>query len=201
MKITDEFSQLAFSVFQVETLAAVKDAVRDIFCADFGGGTATFSDRAFSIREFCHPHVGGAHDDVFCCWQTLQYPDKVFFVSNSADGRQTLCRVLHLRLKCPYLQCCLSGGADYPFCSFHYTSADGAERDVLAYKDPQWTFYDRGTPLPIEDVSLYKSRRIRDRLNNDVILLYLERLGIKFELMDKDVSGHFICVRQQKLLP
>lgn len=67
--------------------------------------------------------------------------------------------------------------------SFTYRTATAhgmQERSVYAgNNDGRWTFAEAGPPLPEEDVSLYKMRRKRDRLNEVVMQSLLARLGAR----------------------
>ena len=69
-----------------------------------------------------------------------------------------------------------------------YIDKNGKERIVMALKEDKWTFFQMGTPLPFENLSLYENKRIKDRINFDVIKQYLLKLGIDFETMDSCVS-------------
>ncbi|MDD5974697.1 MAG: hypothetical protein PUC14_03035 [Bacteroidales bacterium] len=68
--------------------------------------------------------------------------------------------------------------------NFRYYSSTNC-RVVLCYQDYQWIFYEEGTPLPFENVELYKSRLKKKRLNKEVILQYLKYLG--WDLTDKNI--------------
>ena len=63
---------------------------------------------------------------------------------------------------------------------FHYYS-NSQSRHVLCYQDPQWVFYEEGMVLPFEDISLYKQRIKKSRLNENILLQYLRRLGWNIE--------------------
>lgn len=67
---------------------------------------------------------------------------------------------------------------DEQYAAYHFDCFDGTKkRYVLCYQDPQWVFYEEGEPLEFEDVELYKSRLKKNRLNREIILKYLKRLG------------------------
>lgn len=52
------------------------------------------------------------------------------------------------------------------------------ERSVYCGReDARWTFHEEGAPLPEEDMQVYEARRKRDRLNEQVLLSLIERLG------------------------
>jgi hypothetical protein len=53
-----------------------------------------------------------------------------------------------------------------------------AERSVLLYKEAgKWVFYEEGAPLAIEDLDGYKNKFKKERLSNEIILNYLNKLG------------------------
>ena len=47
----------------------------------------------------------------------------------------------------------------------------------VAQEDKRWTFHEGGEPLREEDVSCYRAKRKRDRLNESVLVQFLARLG------------------------
>ena len=147
------------------------------------------------ISEFIDPSYGGKHDDVFCCWQVSHYPNKIFFISNSGDGRITLCNVLRLKLHCSFYQFALSNDNASPFFLFHHSSKQGITRDVLNYKEDRWQFYAKGPINSIEEIEFYKNRKIRERLNKEILLHYLKKMGISFWDIDKSVTDYFIVKR------
>lgn len=53
------------------------------------------------------------------------------------------------------------------------------ERSVyVGQEDKRWGFYASGEPLPEEDLEGYKTRRKRDRLNEERVMALLSRLGV-----------------------
>jgi hypothetical protein len=54
------------------------------------------------------------------------------------------------------------------------------ERSVhCSEEDGRWSFHAHGEPLPEEDQNAYSARRKRDRLDEQQMVLLLERLGAK----------------------
>ena len=45
-----------------------------------------------------------------------------------------------------------------------------------------------GKPLSFEDLSLYKKRLHKDKMNIDIIFRYLKEMGIYFETIDKKIK-------------
>lgn len=177
----------------------MKNAVREIFNKHIQEGRAQFLAQTFSISDFFNPLVDGVHDDIFCFWKVKQYADKIFFISNSADGRQTLCNVLHLKLCCSFYQFAFSNDTESPFFLFHYSPIQGIDRDVLNYKEDKWIFYEKGPKNNIEEERFYKRRILRERLNKEILLYYLNKVGITFEDIDVNVTDYFIFKRTVKL--
>lgn len=58
------------------------------------------------------------------------------------------------------------------------------KRVVYAMKDPRWIFYQEGNPLPFENLDYYQNRYIKNRLNQAILLEYLEKLG--FCILEND---------------
>ncbi len=57
----------------------------------------------------------------------------------------------------------------------------------MAYKEDKWIFYEEGSPLDIEDENNYKNRIIKKRLNSDIIIEYLNKIGIDLWEIDKSI--------------
>jgi hypothetical protein len=54
------------------------------------------------------------------------------------------------------------------------------ERHVAAIQeDTRWIFHESGTPLPEENLTQYRKRKIRDRWNSEALLMLLCRIGIR----------------------
>ena len=196
MNYNFEFFSLA--IFFTREMPVFLQTVKDTFCSDFATGRAILYADELNVEKYFTPEVGGNHDDFFSFWQTRNYPDLIFFTSNSTDGRYTLCNVLHLKLNCDFVLCRMSGNIEYPLYEFHYTSASGGSRSIIAYKDPKWVFYENGVPLPFENLSLYKNRLIKTRLNTEIIRSYLLQMGVVMEMIDVNVSGSYTCIRTRK---
>ena len=70
-----------------------------------------------------------------------------------------------------------------PGAMFHLRRLDGSElveRLVQSARtDRRWDFFERGEPLPEEDVDGYRARRKRDRMNERRLMELLGRLGAR----------------------
>lgn len=60
--------------------------------------------------------------------------------------------------------------------------------------DGRWAWHASGTPFPFEDLNRYTARRIRDRLDRELLVHYLQELGID---ADQDTSYGFGVIVQQ----
>jgi hypothetical protein len=56
------------------------------------------------------------------------------------------------------------------------------ERTVHAIKEDRWVFFSSDNPLAIEDTDNYSKRKIKDRINNQIIIGYLKKAG--YDLTD-----------------
>lgn len=106
-----------------------------------------------------------------------------------------MCNVLRLKLHCSFYQFALSNDNASPFFLFHHSSKQGITRDVLNYKEDRWQFYAKGPINSIEEIEFYKNRKIRERLNKEILLHYLKKMGISFWDIDKSVTDYFIVKR------
>ncbi|MEQ4210408.1 hypothetical protein [Actinopolymorpha sp. B9G3] len=60
--------------------------------------------------------------------------------------------------------------------------------------DGRWEWHTSGQPFTFEDVSRYRSRRIRDRFDRPLLIEYLHHLGIPAD--DEAAYGPGIVVQQ-----
>lgn len=143
-----------------------------------------------SIRDYFDPPCGGAHFPKFCFWVNPNYDRCVFFISNYEDGLSTLCNVIHHRIRGVWVMCTFSNDSrvEYPCYKFHYSDSNFYDRDILAYKEDRWIFYEQGTPLAFENTDYYKNKFIKKRLNNEIIEEYLLKLGINLCDIDSEVG-------------
>ena len=186
-------SNFVFSVFKHNNIEDIKSLVKEFFDEKIVTNKATIKENVFDIDDYIDSFSGNTNYELFSFWKTSNYPDLVFFTSNSGDGRFTLCNAIHKRLKCEYIQCTLRDGNNNiaPAYFLHFANENMEERDILAYKDPKWVFYEKGTPLPFEETELYNKGRIKQRLNCDIIINYLHKYGVEFENIDLNITENF----------
>lgn len=190
-----DLEPFVFTVFEIESLQTIKEVIEERYKERFNMEKAEFVQEPFNLKNFYNPSSSASKDDVFVFWKEKKYENRILFTSNSSDGRFTLCNRLSKILSCNYFMCrmLLETEEIYPFFEIRYKRYGiEEERCVQAYKDPKWTFFEKGEPLDFEDLELYKKKYIRDRLNSDIIISYLSKYGIGFEDLGKDVQDYFI---------
>jgi hypothetical protein len=52
------------------------------------------------------------------------------------------------------------------------------ERTICAAREGRWTWWESGKPYEFEEVERYKLPRIKDRFTHDMLVRYLQHLGI-----------------------
>jgi hypothetical protein len=92
------------------------------------------------------------------------------------------------------LSSCLTGNHELETIHFSSSNSSGwfqpgtvlthrtktGRRSVAAIReDARWIFRESGTPLPEEDLTQYRRRKIRDRWNPEALLNLLGRIGIR----------------------
>jgi hypothetical protein len=99
-------------------------------------------------------------------------------MGHSTDGWYSLTSILARTLKVNTLRIRASSpvGPRY-VCDFTFWTKGTERRTVMALNDEPWVFYQRGPLLPEEDESMYKARRISDRLNPSYLAVLAQRLG------------------------
>lgn len=106
----------------------------------------------------------------------------VVFFTNMSDGWDTLLsnytRVFNEDIISIKLSC---GNAKYPVYSFDYKKGD-KQRLIRSMKDiNKWEFFEKGEVYDFENTANYKKRRIADRINNELIIDYLNKIGINIK--------------------
>ena len=186
-----DFDLFSFSIFQAEGLADFEKAIVGMF---EGEGMMEISHEPFAIEDYFNPEYN-PREHVCSCWKTGLFPNYIFFTSNLEDGWESLFECIHKKLKCNSIYCRMSGKMDdYPAYSFFYFDDKMNERYIQSLKDdPRWVFYQQGTPLWFEDTSHYGKKLKKDRMNNEIIIDYLSKLGIDFMKIDENITEQFTC--------
>ena len=189
------FDYFTISIFDGNGIESVSKAIEHIYKNDMNKFNVYISK--LIAENYFNPPSGGAHFPQFCIWSNKKYPQKTFLISNYQDGLSSLCNVIHRHVKGNHILCSISNenSLEYPKYHFHYSNAEFEERDVVAYKEDRWVFYDRGVPLPIENLDFYKNRFIKKRLNAEIIEEYLLKLGIYLWDIDSNVEECIVYKR------
>ena len=185
---TGDFDSFVLSVFDVGDIKVVMDAIENVWKEELEEGNMEVTRNSFNMSDYYVPEHGFIWLPKFSCWKSRHYSDKVFFASDSMDGMQPTCLNVREKIHCNLLMCTFSNdGEQEPKYGIRYIKSDGGERSVLAMKEDRWTFSESGEPLPIEDLSLYKNKYVRKRINNGIIAMYLKRMGITLDNIDDGV--------------
>jgi hypothetical protein len=104
---------------------------------------------------------------------------KTLFVSSVADGYSSMIMSISKTIPGTHLSVNVSrSDVAYPGNGISAVQAGKPIRTVYAMLDgDRWAFFQKGDPLPFEDVDRYRARRRRDRLTPEIISIYLERIG------------------------
>lgn len=124
------------------------------------------------------PPRGGAHAKRAVFFEPASAPGTTAFVANLEDGWFTLFNVLSSRVPREHVFVRSSDSDDYPIGEFRVCSQGRTVRYVRAMReDPSWEFLEKGDPQLFEDLGHYKNRRIAKRLDREILVSYLRRLG------------------------
>ena len=168
----DKKEHIVFSVFKSADLEKV-----NTFLLENKQNNYNIFYGKLDIEKDIIPKQGGTH-----------YPKAVFFkpkqtdivvqYSNYYDGLVTLSNYLSDNLKVPFYQFALSNPEtlDKKFSFAKYVGYK-ISRVVYTMQDPQWKFYEQGEILPFENTVNYEKKRIKDRLNKEIIIEYCSQLG------------------------
>lgn len=106
----------------------------------------------------------------------LNLPNFACMVATVEDGWHTLFNVISLKMYGESYRIHIPDDEN-DLCSFQ-SYHQGKERVVYVEKEPKLLFYERGERLSFEQSKSYSKRRIKDRLNESILLDYLLEVGI-----------------------
>jgi len=130
---------------------------------------------------------------------------KTLFVSSVADGYFSM--IISISKKIPGTHLLIEVSRPdltYPRSAVGAVEAAESVRTVYAMRDSDvWVFYEKGDPLPFEDIGLYQARRKRDRLTPEIIAMYLKRIGygsLRREFwIDEAAPAHVLATQDFRL--
>ena len=197
--MSDKFEFMTFSVFEYGDFKSFTEAVVKLTEDWILKGKAEINNAEVCLVDYYNPRIGGHLPEKFTCWQSAYYPDKIFFMSNLSDGWHTMCMAIQRQLNFSWAMFEMSGISSSHSCPmnmFLYSKEPGTERAVLSYyDDTHWVFYDRGEPVEFENVENYKARLKKNRLNKDILMEYMRRMGINFYDIDENIIHYLNFIR------
>lgn len=107
------------------------------------------------------------------------------FVDNFVNGTDAASPVHYStkRIGCRGVRITLTSEETSPYGAriLEVCQPDGGRRSIDCSQDgsTRWTFHMAGEPLPFEDTSRYRVKRVRDRFPSELALTYLDALGIR----------------------
>ncbi|MBR5715233.1 MAG: hypothetical protein IKX59_01490 [Bacteroidales bacterium] len=186
------FNYITLSVFLGCNTDVFCSAIKELYKDRIEKSIVELHASSLAIEQYYDP-LPGAHYEKFSFWTKKNCPNIVFFSSNKEDGMDSLCRCTRNIIGCELVSCCLSPNLTSeanPMNSFLFISKNGSERLIMSYYDyDRWAFFIKGEPLRFENTDYYKRRKIKDRINMDIIKEYLSELDIVFSDIDMDISN------------
>jgi hypothetical protein len=122
---------------------------------------------------------GGAHFIKLMLWEPISNPNYTALFVNYQDAYDSLIYKWNKMFKKQSITLRLSNDSvcTYPHHEFHLRTKDNVERIVYSHVETKWEFHESGPIQDFENIMYYKRRKIRDRLNNDIINEYMNKLG------------------------
>jgi hypothetical protein len=133
----------------------------------------TESIRSYYNQQYDAPQVK------FLLFSPKSNPHTTIMFANIIDGYVNLIKYVSKQCDLEYYNISIFDDSQSQMMSsyhFHYYSKN-RERYILCYQDPKWVFFDEGEPLWFENISYYKQRIKKNRLNKNIIIEYLKSLG------------------------
>lgn len=177
MMTLDDFSFLPITFF-TQRLDAIRVVLVDEVSPKWGNCSVRVGPLRMPFKGA--PKPGGAHDVDSVFFTTSAAPGYTILLANLEDGWSSLGFAISKHLPGRVFQCALATlDEEYPMNAI-YILEDGKNiRCVRAMKDyPRWDFFETGERQPFENPAYYTRRYIRDRLNREIMVEYLEKLGI-----------------------
>lgn len=184
-----DFNNFNFSVFECDFDSFTK-AMYERYKQSFVENKVKIYSSPLDVTEYIDVPYGGSHYPQMSWWANRLYKNLIFFMSNRRDGMSSLCQNLSRELGCKLYKFGISKGEEaYYGCTFFYCSKGERERAILAYMEDRWVFWQRGELLPFENPAYYSNRFIKKRLNYDILVEYLGKMGINLFDIDSNVEN------------
>jgi len=172
-----DFEYLVIGLFRAP-LADVRAAAENILKVP--PGPYVVRDAPLDIRSIYvgRPPSGGAHETRAVLFEPASSRGTTALFTNLEDGWVTMCNLLAGRVPGEHVHVRSCIDKDYPASSMEVWDGGTSVRYVQSLReDPSWEFYQKGELRSFEDPANYKKRRIADRLNREILLTYLAKLG------------------------
>ncbi len=124
------------------------------------------------------PPAGGAHATRSLFYEPETVTGTTAIIANLEDGWMTMCNLLAKQIPGQHLLARTAIDTEYPVTDFEIWKNGESARYVQALREePNWVFFERGEVQAFEEPSNYKKRLIKNRLNRDILISYIAKLG------------------------
>ncbi|MBQ8360966.1 MAG: hypothetical protein IJX44_03355 [Bacteroidaceae bacterium] len=191
-----DFNNFNFSVFECDFNSFTK-AMYEQYKQSFVENRVKIYSSPLDVTKYIDVPHGGSHYPKMSWWANKLYRNLIFFISNRRDGMSSLCHNISRELGCKLYKFGISKGEEaYYGCTFFYCNKGIDERSILAYMEDRWVFWQEGELLPFENPEYYSNRFIKKRLNYDILVEYLGKMGINLFDIDSNVTN---CMTFERL--
>lgn len=137
---------------------------------------------------------GSAHFIKILIWEPRHNPSQTALFVNLRDAYSSLISVWNDRFGKRSITLRLSNDTicSHPHHEITVRTPNREERVVYTHFDSKWEFFETGPIQEFENAEYYKARRIKNRLDNNIINEYLEKLGLEIwssEFYTSDKTG------------
>lgn len=147
---------------------------------DYSVSYSTYDFHHVFKEDVRNPHITssvGFYRAVF-----INYNDGFIMLSNLNDGWFTLCNNIAFNLKTYFYLFTIDEVEDKntknSMLFSDYSGDFEITRCVYSMMDDKWVFSQKGRALWFENINYYKRRKIKDRLNKNILLEYCYKIGI-----------------------
>jgi len=154
--------------------------------APLPGLIAAFAELPWSVSATATPLVFPSQpygtspgDPPLLLWSPACAPELTAFMPHVSSGDYFVVEYACRRFGFPGVAFrSTSQGVEWPINEFIVYESNELRRHVRAMKDsPRWNFHVEGAPLHFENEAAYTARRVRDRIQRELLLGYVESWG------------------------
>ena len=208
INILTRFERFAFSILPCE-LEVARDAIRNQgaqWLKNFVVDEACDRDAQIIYRSPDGPNwLPAIEIGILLNEVSGRQGKRTLFISNTEDGYRSMILCISKIIPGTHLMFRVSR-VDLQYPGNFLEAAEGGEfvRTVYAMRDSdRWVFFEKGDPLPFENLDQYLAQRKRDRLTPEIISTYLKRIGygsLRQEFwLDKTAAAHALATRDFRL--